>query len=146
MCRGSVTPSLSCTLSCLSTRGQELVVDRNDENWFLIRTYCFTGSDCSHVLYQPRPNQKANLPVLKERRSKKAEVDLHSVFKNAVRMNSQLLLSKMEGGKPSIKTSLCEHSPVPHGASTCDYYCRNIDNKVWTSRNTYLERQFIQSV
>ena len=52
----------------------------------------FTGSEC-HVLIAKTQlaNQNASLPIVKERRSKNAEWDLQSVFKNAFRINSHFV-------------------------------------------------------
>ena len=47
---------------------------------------------------------KASLPILKERCSKNAEVDLNSVFKNAFRVNSQFVQNRTR--KTPIKTTL----------------------------------------
>ena len=40
-------------------------------------------------------NQKASLPVLKEQRSKNADLDLLSVFKNAFRIKSEFIENGM---------------------------------------------------
>ena len=45
--------------------------------------------DCGKYDVTQLTNQKASLPVLKERRWRNAELDLPSVFKNAFRINSQ---------------------------------------------------------